>query len=83
MGHNAGYWTRLRLKSLLFAAGLVVGISLVWRYASRRILSITEVLPDPHYQSRSVVRRLGEAAGFTVETVQGSARAFTMNLRKR
>lgn len=46
------------------------------------ILSITEVLPDPHYQTRSVVRRLGEAAGFTVETVQGSARAFTMNLRK-
>lgn len=47
------------------------------------ILSITEVLPDPHYQSRGRVRRLGEAAGFEVKEVQGPPHAYTINLCKR
>ena len=46
------------------------------------LLSVTEVLPDPHYQSRTRVRRLAEGAGFEVADVQGSWYAFTMNLRK-
>lgn len=44
------------------------------------ILSVTEVLPDPHYQSRSRVRRLAEAQGFRVRDVRGPWYAFTMNL---
>ena len=46
------------------------------------LLSVTEVLPDPHYQSRTRVRRLAEGAGFEVAEVLGPWYAFTMNLRK-
>jgi ubiquinone/menaquinone biosynthesis C-methylase UbiE len=46
------------------------------------LLSVTEVLPDPHYQSRTRVRRLAEGAGFEVTEVVGPWYAFTMNLRK-
>lgn len=46
------------------------------------LLSVTEVLPDPHYQSRRRVRRLAEGAGFEVTEVLGPWYAFTMNLRK-
>ena len=46
------------------------------------ILSLTEVFPDPHYQSRRTVRRLAEAAGFRVVEVLGSWRAFTANLAR-
>ncbi len=46
------------------------------------ILSVTEVLPDPHYQSRSRVRRLAEAAGFEFLETLGPWYAFTMNFRK-
>ena len=46
------------------------------------LLSVTEVLPDPHYQSRRRVRRLAETAGFEVTEVLGPWYAFTMNLRK-
>lgn len=28
------------------------------------VLSIAEVIPDPHYQNQSTVRRLAEGAGF-------------------
>jgi ubiquinone/menaquinone biosynthesis C-methylase UbiE len=35
------------------------------------MLSITEILGDPHYQSRSVVQRLAEAAGFRLQSIQG------------
>jgi len=44
------------------------------------ILSVTEVFPDPHYQSRSTVRRLAEQAGFAVRETSGNWRAFTINL---
>lgn len=46
------------------------------------ILSITEVLPDPHFQSRRRVRRLAEEAGFEFVETRGPWYAFTMNLRK-
>lgn len=45
-------------------------------------LSVTEVLPDPHYQSRKKVRRLVEAAGFQHEDTVGGLLAFTMNFGK-
>lgn len=44
------------------------------------VLSITEVLPDPHYQSRRTVRSMGERAGFNVQEVHSGVRSFTINL---
>jgi SAM-dependent methyltransferase len=35
------------------------------------MLSITEKAGDPHYQSRSTVRRLAEAASFRLQAIQG------------
>jgi ubiquinone/menaquinone biosynthesis C-methylase UbiE len=35
------------------------------------ILSVTESLGDPHYQARSTVKRLAEAAGFQLRSIQG------------
>lgn len=55
-------------------------------YAALRhdgVLSITEMLPDPHYQSRRAVRRLAEDAGFQVEATHGTWIAYTMNFHKR
>ncbi len=46
------------------------------------VLSVTEVLPDPHYQSRKRVSRLALEAGFEVTEIAGRWYAFTMNLRK-
>jgi ubiquinone/menaquinone biosynthesis C-methylase UbiE len=46
------------------------------------ILSVTEVLPDPHYQSRRRVRRLAEAAGFSFVERLGPWYAFTMNFSR-
>jgi ubiquinone/menaquinone biosynthesis C-methylase UbiE len=46
------------------------------------ILSITEVFPDPHYQSRTTVRRLAGAAGFQLQTMDGSWYFFTANFIK-
>jgi ubiquinone/menaquinone biosynthesis C-methylase UbiE len=46
------------------------------------ILSITEVLPDPHYQRASTVRSLADQAGFEVEMPYQSAQAYTMHLIK-
>lgn len=46
------------------------------------ILSVTEVLPDPHYQTRATVRRLAEDAGFQLAGSYGTPLAFTLNLRK-
>ena len=45
------------------------------------LLSVTEMLPDPHYQSRRTVRHFAEAAGFQHERTYGSWIAFTMNFR--
>jgi ubiquinone/menaquinone biosynthesis C-methylase UbiE len=46
------------------------------------LLSITEVLPDPHYQRLVKVQRLGEEAGFQPELVHKSWRSYTLNLKK-
>jgi len=46
------------------------------------ILSITEIFPDPHYQSRAVVRRLAEAAGFRLRAMHGHWYFFTANFVK-
>jgi hypothetical protein len=46
------------------------------------LLSVTEVLPDPHFQSRRRVRRLAEAAGFRHVETLGRWYAFTMNFGK-
>lgn len=46
------------------------------------IISITEVIPDPHYQSRSTVRLLAEAVGFEMNRQYSSWWAFTMNFVK-
>ncbi len=45
-------------------------------------LSITEIFPDPHYQSRATVRRLVEAAGFRPKKIDGSWYFFTANFVK-
>lgn len=43
------------------------------------VLSITEIFPDPHYQSRATVRRLTEAAGFRLKDTHGAWQFFTAN----
>jgi ubiquinone/menaquinone biosynthesis C-methylase UbiE len=46
------------------------------------ILSISEMLPDPHYQSKTTVKRLAEAAGFQLQSVEGGMWLFTANFVK-
>lgn len=46
------------------------------------VLSTTEMLHDPHYQSRATVKRLAEEAGFRLQSVQGGAWLFTANFVK-
>jgi ubiquinone/menaquinone biosynthesis C-methylase UbiE len=46
------------------------------------VLSVTELLPDPHFQGQATVRRLGEAAGFRVGPLFGYRGAYTMHLLK-
>lgn len=46
------------------------------------ILSITEVIFDPHFQRRSTVVRLAGEAGFHVRDFYGNRIAYTMNLEK-
>jgi ubiquinone/menaquinone biosynthesis C-methylase UbiE len=46
------------------------------------VLSITEMFGDPHYQPRSVVRRLAEAVGFRVQSVQGGWWLYTADFVK-
>lgn len=46
------------------------------------ILSISEMLPDPHYQSKATVNRLAEAAGFKLQSVEGGVWLFTANFVK-
>jgi SAM-dependent methyltransferase len=45
-------------------------------------LSITELLPDPHFQSPATVRRLAEGAGFRFLERKGSWRFFTMTFAR-
>lgn len=46
------------------------------------ILSISEMLPDPHYQSKHTVKGLAEAAGFRLQSVEGGRWLFTANFVK-
>ncbi|MBN1764394.1 MAG: class I SAM-dependent methyltransferase [Sedimentisphaerales bacterium] len=46
------------------------------------IISITEVFPDPDYQSRHKVKKLAETAGFRFDRRYGSFPTFTMNFIK-
>ncbi len=43
---------------------------------------MTEVLPDPHYQTVGHVRRLAEEAGFEESKIVRGWLSFTMNLTK-
>jgi ubiquinone/menaquinone biosynthesis C-methylase UbiE len=46
------------------------------------LLSVTEKIGDPHYQSRSSVRRLAEAAGFEFQSIDGGSWHFTARFVK-
>jgi ubiquinone/menaquinone biosynthesis C-methylase UbiE len=46
------------------------------------LLSITEVIFDPHFQGRQRVRRLAQAAGFREKAFLGKRLAYTMHLEK-
>jgi cyclopropane fatty-acyl-phospholipid synthase-like methyltransferase len=46
------------------------------------ILSVTEIIFDPHFQSRETVLRLAGAAGFREKAFFGNRIAFTLNLEK-
>jgi ubiquinone/menaquinone biosynthesis C-methylase UbiE len=46
------------------------------------VLSVTEMFGDPHYQSRSTVRRLAEGAGFRPRSVLGNWWRFTADFVK-
>ncbi len=47
------------------------------------ILSVTEIIFDPHFQSRGTVTRLAEAAGFKERAFFGNRIAYTLHLEKR
>jgi ubiquinone/menaquinone biosynthesis C-methylase UbiE len=47
------------------------------------ILSVTEVIFDPHFQSHGKVTRLAEAVGFREHRFFGTRLAFTLNLQKQ
>ena len=54
-------------------------------YASLKpdgILSITEVIADPHFQGKDSVRRVASAAGFAEEEVFGGRWSYTINFKK-
>jgi len=46
------------------------------------ILSVTEVIFDPHFQRQTTVRRIAEETGFREKAVFGNSIAYTMNLEK-
>jgi ubiquinone/menaquinone biosynthesis C-methylase UbiE len=46
------------------------------------VLSVTEVLPDPHYQTVARVRALANAAGFHEQRLYAGVVSFTMNFVK-
>jgi ubiquinone/menaquinone biosynthesis C-methylase UbiE len=46
------------------------------------VLSITEMIGDPHYQSRSTVRSLAVVAGFEPQSVKGGSWLFTYDFIK-
>jgi ubiquinone/menaquinone biosynthesis C-methylase UbiE len=45
-------------------------------------LSVTEVIFDPHFQSRQSVARLAHSAGFREKAFHGNRIAYTLNFEK-
>ena len=46
------------------------------------LLTICEVLPDPHYQSQAAVWKIAKRTGFTPQVVYRNYRSYTMNLTR-
>lgn len=46
------------------------------------VLSISEMLPDPHSQSKATVKRVAEEAGFRLQSVEGGMWLFTATFVK-
>ena len=46
------------------------------------ILSVTEIVFDPHYQSRAAILRLASCVGFREKSFSGNRISFTLNLEK-
>jgi ubiquinone/menaquinone biosynthesis C-methylase UbiE len=46
------------------------------------VLSVTEVVFDPHFQTQAVVRRLSTAVGFREKQILGGSLAYTLVLEK-
>jgi ubiquinone/menaquinone biosynthesis C-methylase UbiE len=46
------------------------------------ILSVTEIMFDPHYQSRGAILQLASSAGFREKAFFGNRFAFTLHLEK-
>jgi ubiquinone/menaquinone biosynthesis C-methylase UbiE len=46
------------------------------------LLSVTEIIFDPHFQRRSTVLRLATSVGFRTQTFFGNRIAYTLNLEK-
>jgi SAM-dependent methyltransferase len=46
------------------------------------VLSISEMIGDPHYQARSVVQRLAEGVGFRFQSIRGGWWLFTADFIK-
>jgi ubiquinone/menaquinone biosynthesis C-methylase UbiE len=46
------------------------------------VLSVTEIIMDPHYQGRGTIVKLATAAGFREKAFFGNRFAFTQNLEK-
>jgi ubiquinone/menaquinone biosynthesis C-methylase UbiE len=46
------------------------------------ILSVTEVIADPHFQTHDTIRKLGNSAGFREKDLFGSRFAFSLLLEK-
>jgi predicted methyltransferase len=46
------------------------------------LLSVTEIIFDPHFQSRQTVTRLARSVGFRETAFHGSRMAFTLNFEK-
>ena len=61
---------------------LVTTLGEIRALKSGGVLSVSEMLPDPHYQSKSTVKRLAEEAGFRLQSIEGGAWLFTANFVK-
>jgi ubiquinone/menaquinone biosynthesis C-methylase UbiE len=46
------------------------------------VLSVTELIIDPHYQFRSTLNRFAERAGFRLQSIQGGWWLYTANFNK-